>query len=332
MGSPRVSVVLPFHSHAHGLSEAVQSLSSQTEANTEMILVNNNAHAPALALARQLADSDARIKVVDEPRQGIAFALNTGLKYARAQYIARLDADDLAHPDRIKLQADFLDEHPEIGLVSCRAIFVSTVEKNEGFARFVEWQNSIITPQQHAQNRFVDAPVAHPTVMFRANLLHQYGNYNTSGVPEDYELWLRWLEAGVQMAKMENSLVTWADHPTRLSRTHSDYSHVAFMKTRLDYLCRWLKANVPDQRPILLCAGRRHGLIDEFESRGVSVFGISDLKLRKVAGVHFVSLEESLSGRYFLVSLIAKRGVRDHMRQLFAQAELNEGHDFILAG
>ena len=168
--------------------------------------------------------------------------------------------------------------------------------------------------------------------MFRAQLVTDFGNYRTDGVPEDYELWLRWMDQGVQMAKIDQPLVTWADHPDRLSRTHPDYSKVAFMKIRIQYLTKWIKSYVPPTKPIVLCAGRRHSLVHEFAKHEVPVYGISDFKPRKVNGIEFVTVYESVSGRFFLVSLIAKQGVRNHMRELFTGAGLIEGADFILAG
>jgi hypothetical protein len=84
---------------------------------------------------------------------------------------------------------------------------------------------------------FVEASVAHPSVMFRRELLEKYGGYRDGPFPQDYELWLRWLEAGVRFGKVDAELLTWNDPPQRLWRTDTRYSVEAFYAI----MCRHLR-------------------------------------------------------------------------------------------
>ena len=94
-------------------------------------------------------------------------ALNRGLAAARAPLIARLDADDLCLPERLAAQRRYLDAHPEVGLVACRVRFGGDARRGAGYARHVDWTNGLLTHEAIALARFVESPLAHPSVMFR---------------------------------------------------------------------------------------------------------------------------------------------------------------------
>ncbi len=118
-------------------------------------------------------------------------------------------------------------------------------------------------------NRFVEAPFAHPNVMFRRALVKQFGGYAAGDFPEDYELWLRWLDAGVQMAKVPRTLLRWNDGAGRLSRTDPRYHADAFFRTKAPWIAQWLRAEgvVPGGKTPRRVSARRA------ESRPVYVWG-----------------------------------------------------------
>ena len=187
----RVQILLPFHNAALTLDAALASIAAQTFTDHELLLIDNASSDDSPEVARTWADRDPRIRLIHEPVIGIAHALNTGLRHATAPLIARMDADDTAHPERLARQMAYLHEHPEIGVLGTRTTFTSTVPKNSGMRWFVNWQNAILNPHDHYLKRFVDAAVAHPTVLFRRELIDRFGGYDTGPVPEDHEMWLR---------------------------------------------------------------------------------------------------------------------------------------------
>jgi hypothetical protein len=198
---------------------------------------------------------------------------------------------------------------------------------------FVHWQNALITPHEHDVKRFVDAPLAHPTVLFRRELVEQHGGYDTGPLPEDHELWLRWMDAGVRFAKLPEELLTWNDHAGRLSRTHANYSVDAFFATKVKYLAKWLKRKL-DGRPVIiagtsvLCQERTALL----EAEGIAVSAFTDVKGRGVPGRRFVPhLELPPAGEAFVVSFISQRGTGDRIAGFLAGRGLVEGEDFVLA-
>jgi hypothetical protein len=129
--------------------------------------------------------------------------------------------------------------------------------QNQGLALFVDWTNTLLDPKAISLNRFVESPLIHPTALFRRELVVRYGGYRAGDFPEDYELWLRWLEAGVHIEKLDQSLLEWRDRPDRLTRRDPRYTTAAFFRAKAPYLGRWLKANNPHHpRTLVWGAGR----------------------------------------------------------------------------
>lgn len=328
-----VAVLLPFRDTAARLDDAIASIIAQTFRNWELLLVDNASTDGGAAIARKWSRSDLRIRLLTEPRPGIANALNTGLAGAMAPLIARMDADDISRPDRLEKQVAYMNKRPVIGVLGALTGFSTSVANSAGMRAFVNWQNGLITPQDHFLKRFVDAPVAHPTVMFRRELIDRYGGYSTDPLPEDHELWLRWMHNGVQFAKLPEELLQWNDHPQRLSRIHPNYSVDAFYRTKVHWLARWLHCELRG-RPVVvagtsaLCVERAKLL----EAEGIAVKGFTDVKRREVKGYMFVPhLELPAAGDVFIVSFISQRGTGNRIAEFLVSRGLVEGVDFILA-
>lgn len=327
------SILLPFHNAAVTLDPAVASLVAQTYTDWELLLIDNASTDESASLAHRWAERETRIRVLAEPRIGIAHALNTGLAHATGNYVARMDADDISHPTRLAEQVVYLDTHPGIGVLGTRTVFASSVQESRGMQAFVEWQNNILSPHDHYVKRFVDAPLAHPTVLFRRELMDRFGGYDTSPLPEDHELWLRWMDAGVRFAKLPSALLTWNDHPTRLSRSHPNYSVGAFFTTKAQWLAKWLHRSL-NGRPVivagtsLLCQERAMLL----EAAGITIHAYTDVKARVLPGRLFIPHDQlPPAGAAFIVSFISQRGTGDRIAAYFAGLGLVEGVDFILA-
>lgn len=330
---PYVSVLLPFRNAEATIDAAITSIVRQSFNDLELLLIDNGSRDGSSTIVHDWSGRDARILVLDEPKVGIAHALNAGLAAANGKYIARMDADDIAHRERLAKQVTYLDAHPEIGVLGTQTTFATTVQNSAGMRAFVEWQNKLISPQDHFLKRFVDAPLAHPTVMLRRELIATYGSYSTDPLPEDHELWLRWMDKGVKFAKLPEELLQWTDHPQRLSRTHANYSVEAFYRTKMHWLARWLQGTVRG-RPVVvagtsaLCTERTRML----EAEGITVIGFTDVKRRDVPGYAFIPhLELPSPGEVFIVSFISQRGTGDRIAEFLTSRGLTEGGDFILA-
>lgn len=329
---PAVSVVLPFRNAVASLNEAVDSILRQSLANFELILVDNHSEDGSSQVARQLEGQDRRICLVYQKETGIVPAIRTGLEWARAKYIARMDADDIAHPRRLEEQFRFLEKQPSVGVVST-CVRYQGPDHAHGIRSFVEWNNSLITHQQIQLSRFVDVPVIHPTVMFRKGMLNKYGSYQQGDFPEDFELWLRWLEAGVRFEKLPSPLLDWRDHAERLTRRSPRYRPEAFYRIKTPYLNRWLREHNPFYPDIVVWgAGRksrqRAALL---AGQGVRINAYIDLRADKTTTLPCIPYQQIAGpGHYFVLSYLANQGQREKIRRFLMGRGYQEGIHFLL--
>lgn len=333
--NPWISVILPFYQPGDALISAIDSIRNQTWPHWELILIDNNADPKTREIACNAARTDPRIRVINEPRQGIAHALNTGLANARTDLIARMDGDDFSYPNRLEKQRQFLLQNPDIGVVGCATSPGPNPENQEGMACFIQWQNGILTPEDHLLSRFIESPIAHPSVMFRKELYHKFGGYDTGPVPEDYEMWLRWMDAGIHFAKLPEILLDWMDSPDRLTRTHSHYSPTAFFEIKSLYIKKWMDKNVGLYRKVVICGAGKLGLErgQRLSKQGISIYGYTDVKARRLSGLRFVPLTDiQKPADWFLINMITKRGVGESIIHYFSELGFVEGMDILRAG
>lgn len=331
---PVVSILMPVRDAQGTVQEALASIQAQTLREWELVLVNDGSRDATRELLEQARAADARVRVLHQPPLGIVPALTAGLALCRAPYVARMDADDVMHPERLARQARFLQEHPETDLVSCR---VSYAGQGAGYAEHVAWINGLLTHEEMALRRFVEAPVAHPSVMLRRELPETHGGWREGPFPEDYELWLRWLEAGARFAKLPEELLVWRDAPGRLSRTDPRYSVEAFYEVKAAHLARWLRARVPAGRALWLWGAGRvtRRRFDCLERHGIRLAGFIDVDPAK-RGRHRdgrpVRLADELPelGESYILAGVAARGAREQIHAHLTARGWQEGGDFLL--
>ena len=182
------------------MERAIRSITNQTYQDFECILINNNSTDNSLSIASSLAKADTRLKITEESRQGVVFASNKGFQKACGEYIARMDADDESHPERLTLQEAFLEQNPEFSAVGGLVEYNSNFQSFRGFKRYVNWVNSVLSYEQIKTSRFIDSPIVNPSAMWRKETGEKHGMYKSGNFPEDYEMWLRWLEEGVKIS------------------------------------------------------------------------------------------------------------------------------------
>ncbi|QLA16991.1 glycosyltransferase [Desulfolutivibrio sulfoxidireducens] len=335
-----ISVLVPVRNAAATLPAALEGLLAQTYPDVEILVLDDGSDdaGKTRAVMEAAARRDARVHPVHLPHGGIARTLVTGLSLARGRYIARMDADDTCHETRLELQAAFLDAHPDIGLAGCLARFGGDPARAAGYNHHLEWTNSLVTPDQIALGRFRESPLPHPTVMFRAEVARRHGGYVHGPFPEDYELWLRWLDAGVRMAKVPKYLVTWNDPPDRLSRTDPRYAPHRFHRLKAPYLARHLARTNPFHPAIqVMGAGRitrkRAEMLCEY---GVAIDAWWDIdpdKVGRTVGGRPVRHRDELppAGSCFLVSYVASRGAAEDIATFVANRGYVLGRDFLPA-
>jgi glycosyltransferase involved in cell wall biosynthesis len=234
---PRISVLLPVWNAAASLATCLHSIARQSEPDWECIVLDDGSTDDPLAVARAFADRDPRFRIEARAHEGIVPTLGAGAALCSAPVIARMDADDWMHRDRLALQLAALDRAPELAAVGCPVRIFPRRGLSEGRRRYEAWLNSLPDAGTIWRERFIECPIAHPTLAIRRERLLEVG-YRDRGWPEDYDLILRLLRDGPCIGTLDRRLLGWRDQPNRLSRMDARYSLEQFMACRAWHLSR----------------------------------------------------------------------------------------------
>src|ERR1700678_3713440 len=128
--TPRVSVLLPCYNGESYLEEAARSILDQSFIDFELIVIDDGSYDSSSEILARLSAEDVRMRVITKPNGGIVSALNAGLALCRGEYVARMDADDIAFRNRFEFQVKYLDDHPECVLVGGYALNTPRPEAN----------------------------------------------------------------------------------------------------------------------------------------------------------------------------------------------------------
>jgi glycosyltransferase involved in cell wall biosynthesis len=299
----------------------------------ECLLVNNNSTDKSPQIAGSWPQKDSRFILLNETRQGVVFASNAGAKVARGQYVCRMDADDQASPHKLELQNNYLDAHKETDAVAGWAEHIGDPDTSRGFARYVEWSNSVQSMEQILNSRFIEAPIINPTAMWRKETALLHGMYRKGPFPEDYEMWLRWLHKGVKIVKIPEVVLKWHDSEERLTRTHPIYSEEAFYFIKSHYLAKWLAKNNP-HHPVVAIWGA--SIISRRRARILWKYGIQfscyidirrDRQLDKKI-MHYKDLPPP--GKMFILVYIKQMDAREQIKAYLTEQGYTEGKNFVL--
>ena len=193
-----VTVAMNIYNGMPYLPEAVESLRAQTLRDIEIILVNDGSTDESPAYLDSL--SDARIRVFHQPNQGTAVASNLAIENCRTAYYARMDADDVALPDRLETQLEFLESHPEVGMVGTQAAWLGPTSVGK----------SIKLPTTHEAiwKALVDGhhAMVHATLMMRTEVIRGVGGYwSIPDLDDDTDMMLRMGEVS-ELANIDRTL------------------------------------------------------------------------------------------------------------------------------
>jgi glycosyltransferase involved in cell wall biosynthesis len=209
-GTPRVSVVMAVRNAEMYLEESIESILSQTLRELELLVVDDGSLDGSRGIVERLIERDNRVELLASGESGgIAIARNLGCRAARAPYIACLDADDVALPDRLARQVEFLDSNPSVALVGGALITVDSCGRRGALLRFPTTSNAIkSTLLRHNC-------IAHSSATFRRDALAEVGWYRFED-QEDYDLWLRFSER-FELANLTQPVILYRIHTGQLS-------------------------------------------------------------------------------------------------------------------
>jgi glycosyltransferase involved in cell wall biosynthesis len=215
--APLISVLLPVHNAARYVAGSIESILGQTLGDFELLILDDGSTDGSLEVLRRYAGRDPRIRLTSRPNKGLAPSLNELIDRARGEYLARMDADDVALPERFERQVAYLRAHPECVLLGCRVRLIDP----DGDP-LCDWCNR----QDHEALDAVflrgemSTEISHPAIMMRRDAVLAVGKYREFPVIEDVDLFLRLAERG-RIANLPEVLLLYRIHAENISKAPS---------------------------------------------------------------------------------------------------------------
>jgi GT2 family glycosyltransferase len=207
--SPQVSVILPVYNGEAYLRAAVASIVEQSFRDFELLAIDGGSTDGSLRTLGEFAAGDERIRVVKQSGRGLVQALNEGVALARGEFLARMDADDVALPNRFEEQVAFLRGHPDVAVVGSAMTLIN------GDGRPIREMSYPQQPAEIAEALKAGSALAHPSVMMRRAIVQDMGGYREIlGFAEDYDLWLRMAER-TSLANLPARLMFYRHHDAK---------------------------------------------------------------------------------------------------------------------
>ncbi len=234
--TPEISVILSVYNGEDYLAEALDSICNQSFKDWELVAVNDCSTDTSLGILEKYAALDERIKVYsNEVNLKLPASLNKALSLAQGKYIARMDADDIALPDRFEKQYQFMEDNPDIALASCRyltlknGVYSSGGCGGRGDFEFVK------------ARLLLSNPILHPGVIAKADAMKKLQYDTTLTCTEDLELWTRFVKAGYKIQIQPEYLMIYRLHDKQLTRTSLDSQYEEVIKIAHRYFSDFLE-------------------------------------------------------------------------------------------
>lgn len=232
---PDVSVLMTVYNGMPYVQEAVDSIIAQTYEDWELIIVNDGSTDDSAAYLESL--DDPRIQVFHQENGGTAVASNNGLRHCKAEFLARMDSDDICDPKRLEKQVAFLRAHPNVSLVGTQIIPLGSQKSGRPI------QMATDHTKIYSQLRCGQHAMCHPAIMMRTKLLKQIGGYwKQNGMFDAWDMFLRMGEVG-DLANLDEPLLYYRIHTGSINGRH-----MRNLRGSIDYACelaRYREQNLP---------------------------------------------------------------------------------------
>lgn len=282
--SPIVSILMPVYKTADYLREAMDSMLNQTFTDFELIVLNDCSPDNADEILDTYTDSRI-VRYKGEKNQGLANVLNVGMDMARGKYIARMDSDDISHPNRLQVQVDYLESHPDVDL--CSAGMHLFGEKDE------VWSRSADTEAVKVIALFY-SPILHASSVWRKESFDKCGlRFRQEMVPsEDYDMWSRAMAKGLHLVNIADALYEYRIRPGQATGD-TEKTKARDIEVRKNYLslvfpnCSEMEidgfANLKHRE----CADEVHNIISALEKENSRTAFFDQKKLQTQLGKYY---------------------------------------------
>jgi len=213
-GLPFISIIMSVYNSERYLSVAIDSILNQTYKNFEFIIINDGSTDNTLSMLTKYKEKDNRIILINRENRGLTYSLNEGINIAKGEYIARMDADDIALPSRLKKQINLMEEKQ---LDICGSHFFIMNK----YGKIVDCSIVPIERNSFLNYLCITTPFAHPSVMIRKSFMTQYQLYYGKSQyrsAEDYALWIEFWKVGAKFGNVDDFLLKYREFKDSLSK------------------------------------------------------------------------------------------------------------------
>jgi glycosyltransferase EpsE len=220
-----VSVLMACFNEEKHVARAIESILNQEFTDFEFVIVDDCSTDGTVSIIKEYAKQDKRIKLsINDKNRGLAYSLNRQLKHIASKYVARMDADDVSYPQRLREQIAYLEEHVEIDALGSNADVINENGDIVGELRMLEHADDLFR-QRYERSVFI-----HPSVCFRNSFFGEFGIYDESQIrAQDLDLWLRALNNGARFSNLSSKLIGYYQ-PS--STSYNSFQHAVKAKFR----------------------------------------------------------------------------------------------------
>lgn len=194
-----ISVIMPVHNAEKFVGQAIQSILNQSFTNFEFLIIDDDSSDNSLEIIKSFNDS--RIHLFENSKNGIAYQLNFGISKAKSDFIARMDADDISHPNRLGEQLDYIKLNKDLAVIGTNCFIIDS-------------DNLIREKRKYPENHFdilnsmpIEQTISHPSVLMRKDIF-KYGSYESEYEPvEDHRFFLKLLDKGFKFHNLQKFLL-----------------------------------------------------------------------------------------------------------------------------
>jgi len=239
MSSPAISVVMSVFNGEAFLRESIDSILRQTFTDFEFVILDDGSNDSTPKILSDFAKRDSRVRVFPQKNKGRAESLNRGIDLVRSPLIARMDADDISLSHRLKEQYEFMNGHPEVGLLGSGVEFITPGGKRFGFSLLPPLDDAELRNRMRYANQFY-----HPTVIMREEVVVAAGKYRKALCDaDDFDLFLRMAER-TKLASLSRPVLLYRVHAGQASIRSMSHQALCALAARAAFVLR--SRGVPD--------------------------------------------------------------------------------------
>ncbi len=224
----KVSVIMSVYNGSSFLDQSIESVLKQTFTDFELLIIDDASTDSSFGIIFTWAEKDQRIKIIrNEQNIGLTRSLNKAVGLSTGEYVARIDADDICHPERLVKQVEYLDTQLSVGLVGSWAYKIDELGKTLGQLKYPADSN-VIKQKLIRSNLFI-----HSSIMVRSKLLNNVGGYNSDfRYAQDYDLYFRLLNI-CELSNIPEFLISSRYSGGSITRSKNRRQTVCAIKARI---------------------------------------------------------------------------------------------------